>query len=173
MRRLRTRTVSPKSITTRLGMHSLSRGGVIFWTSLERLGGNAIHPLEDAGSSRAPTYWMNRRSNVQFNFRHQKVSQQFIPSGETLTDFGASADYWFRHHLGVFRPGTRTVALSGDSTKCVPERDRWSGGSIRAKEIVPASSRWSKPAVAYVRAAGDSESMVGYPTKAGMVATAP
>jgi hypothetical protein len=110
---------------------------------------------------------------VQFNFRHQKVSQQFIPSGETLTDFGASADYWFRHHLGVFRPGTRTVALSGDSTKCVPERDRWSGGSIRAKEIVPASSRWSKPAVAYVRAAGDSESMVGYPTKTGMVATAP
>jgi hypothetical protein len=38
---------------------------------------------------------------VQFDFRHQKVSQQFIPGGGTLTDFGVSSDYWFRSDLGL------------------------------------------------------------------------
>ena len=38
---------------------------------------------------------------MQVNFRHQKVSQQFIPDGGTLTDFGASADYWFRNEFGI------------------------------------------------------------------------
>ena len=47
------------------------------------------------------TYWLNPRSNVQLSFRHQKVSQQFIPDGGTLTDVGVSGEYWFRHNLGV------------------------------------------------------------------------
>jgi hypothetical protein len=36
---------------------------------------------------------------LQFNFRHQKVSQEFIPGGGTLTDVGTRADYWVRPNL--------------------------------------------------------------------------
>jgi hypothetical protein len=53
------------------------------------------------GAQAWATYWLSPRNNVQFQFRHQKVSPQFIPGGGTLTDFGISADYWFRHNLGI------------------------------------------------------------------------
>jgi len=53
------------------------------------------------GAQAWTTYWLNPRSKVQINFRHQKVSQQFIPDGGTLTDVGASADYWFPHDFGI------------------------------------------------------------------------
>jgi hypothetical protein len=38
---------------------------------------------------------------VQLNFRHQKVSQQYLPGGGTLTDVGARADYWTRFNAGI------------------------------------------------------------------------
>jgi hypothetical protein len=38
---------------------------------------------------------------LQFNFRHQKVSQEFIPGGGTLTDIGVRGDYWVRSNLGL------------------------------------------------------------------------
>jgi hypothetical protein len=38
---------------------------------------------------------------VQFNFRHQKVSREFIPEGGTLTDFGVRGDYWLHSSLGI------------------------------------------------------------------------
>ncbi|MCU1301030.1 MAG: hypothetical protein JWQ87_1314 [Candidatus Sulfotelmatobacter sp.] len=47
------------------------------------------------------TYWFNPRSKLQFNFRHQKVSREFIPEGGSLTDFGISTDYWFRSNVGI------------------------------------------------------------------------
>jgi membrane-associated phospholipid phosphatase len=47
------------------------------------------------------TYWLNPKSKVQFNFRHQKVSSQFIPEGGTLTDFGFSSEYRLRSNLGL------------------------------------------------------------------------
>jgi hypothetical protein len=47
------------------------------------------------------TYWLSPKSKVQVDFRHQKVSQQLIPDGGTLTDFGVSGDYWFRSNLGL------------------------------------------------------------------------
>jgi len=47
------------------------------------------------------TYWLSARNNVQVQFRHQKVSQQFIPDGGSLTDVGVSADYWFGHNFGL------------------------------------------------------------------------
>jgi hypothetical protein len=46
-------------------------------------------------------YWFNTRNRLQFNFRHQKVSQQFIPGGGTLTDVGVRNDYWLRPNLGL------------------------------------------------------------------------
>jgi len=53
------------------------------------------------GAQAWTTYWLGPRSKVQLNFRHQKVSQQFIPNGGTLTDFGVKTDYWFRASLGL------------------------------------------------------------------------
>jgi membrane-associated phospholipid phosphatase len=46
-------------------------------------------------------YWLSPRSKIQANFRHQKVSQQFMPAGGTLTDVGVSADYWLRPNFGI------------------------------------------------------------------------
>ncbi len=46
-------------------------------------------------------YWFNTRNRLQFNYRHQKVSQQFIPGGGTLTDVGVRNDYWLRPNFGV------------------------------------------------------------------------
>jgi len=37
---------------------------------------------------------------LQLNFRHQKVSQEYIPGDGSLTDFGVRGDYWFRQILG-------------------------------------------------------------------------
>ena len=56
---------------------------------------------EGQGAQAWATYWLNPKSKVQFDFRHQKVSQQFIPDGGTLTDFGVSGDYWVRSDLGL------------------------------------------------------------------------
>jgi hypothetical protein len=38
---------------------------------------------------------------LQFNFRHQKVSQEFIPGGGTLTDAGVRADLWVHANLSA------------------------------------------------------------------------
>jgi hypothetical protein len=35
------------------------------------------------------------------NYRHQKVSKQFIPDGGTVTDAGVSADFLIRHYLSI------------------------------------------------------------------------
>jgi hypothetical protein len=56
---------------------------------------------EGQGAQAWTNYWFNARNRVQINFRHQKVSQQFIPGGGSLTDFGARCDYWTRHNVGI------------------------------------------------------------------------
>ena len=53
------------------------------------------------GAEAWATYWLSARNNIQVNFRHQKVSQQFLPDGGSLTDFGVSGDYWFRPNFGI------------------------------------------------------------------------
>src|SRR5579859_1203335 len=53
------------------------------------------------GAQAWSNYWFNSRSRLQLNFRHQKVSQAFIPGGATLTDFGVRGDYWVNSSLGV------------------------------------------------------------------------
>jgi hypothetical protein len=44
-------------------------------------------------------YWFNARNRLQFNFRHQKISQKFIPDGGSLTDVGVRGDYWLRSNV--------------------------------------------------------------------------
>ena len=56
---------------------------------------------EGQGAQAWSNYWFNARNRLQFNFRHQKVSQEFIPGGGTLTDVGARGDYWLRSNLSL------------------------------------------------------------------------
>ncbi len=56
---------------------------------------------EGQGAQAWANYWFSARNRLQFNYRHQKVSQQFIPGGGTLTDIGVRNDYWLRPNLGL------------------------------------------------------------------------
>jgi membrane-associated phospholipid phosphatase len=56
---------------------------------------------EGQGAQAWSNYWFGARNRLQFNFRHQKVSQEFIPGGGTLTDVGVRGDYWVRSDLSL------------------------------------------------------------------------
>jgi membrane-associated phospholipid phosphatase len=56
---------------------------------------------EGQGAQAWTNYWFTPRTRLQLNFRHQKVSQQFIPGGGTLTDFGALTDFSLKPGLSV------------------------------------------------------------------------
>src|SRR6266571_750538 len=45
------------------------------------------------------TYWFTSRNKIQFNYRHQKVSGQYLPQGGTLNDGGLRADFWLNSTL--------------------------------------------------------------------------
>ena len=53
------------------------------------------------GAQAWANYWFNARNRLQFNYRHQKVSNEFITGGGTLTDVGIRNDYWLRPSLGI------------------------------------------------------------------------
>jgi hypothetical protein len=53
------------------------------------------------GAQAWTNYWLTPRNRLQLNFRHQKVSQEFLPGGGTLTDAGVRADYWLRSNISV------------------------------------------------------------------------
>ena len=53
------------------------------------------------GAQAWTNWWFTPKNRLQFYFRHEKVSQQFIPGGGTLTDVGTRADYWFRQGIGI------------------------------------------------------------------------
>jgi membrane-associated phospholipid phosphatase len=56
---------------------------------------------EGQGAQAWTNYWFTARNRLQFNYRHQKVSQGFIPQGGTVTDVGVRGDYWFRPNFGI------------------------------------------------------------------------
>jgi Capsule assembly protein Wzi len=56
---------------------------------------------EGQGAQAWANYWFGTRNRLQVNFRHQKVSHQFIPEGGTSTDVGVRSDYWLRPNLGL------------------------------------------------------------------------
>jgi hypothetical protein len=84
---------------------ALSHGFYYFngtWRSGYTNNGNLIGSWigrEGQGAQAWSNYWFTGRNRLQFNFRHQKVSQEFIPGGGTLTDVGTRADYWVRPNL--------------------------------------------------------------------------
>ncbi|MGA7218565.1 MAG: capsule assembly Wzi family protein [Candidatus Sulfotelmatobacter sp.] len=53
------------------------------------------------GADAWATYWLNPKSKVELNLRHEKVSQEFIQGGGTLTDVGVTGEYWLRANLGI------------------------------------------------------------------------
>lgn len=65
---------------------------------------------EGQGAQAWTNYWLSPRTRVQLNFRHQKVSQQFVPGGGTITDFGGRSDFTLGKNTSI------TVSL---------QRERW------------------------------------------------
>jgi hypothetical protein len=49
---------------------------------------------EGQGVQAWTSYWLTPRNKLQFEFRHLKVSHEFIPSGGTLADASVRADVW-------------------------------------------------------------------------------
>jgi membrane-associated phospholipid phosphatase len=54
---------------------------------------------EGQGAQAWTNYWFSPRTRLQANYRHEKVSQQFIPGGGTLTDVGARGDFQVRSNV--------------------------------------------------------------------------
>ncbi len=53
------------------------------------------------GAQAWTTYWFSPRNKLQFGFRHQKVSQQFIPNGGTLADANVRVEFWPRSSFSL------------------------------------------------------------------------
>ncbi len=51
---------------------------------------------EGQGVQAWTSYWLTSRNKLQFEFRHLKVSHEFIPNGGTLADASVRADMWVR-----------------------------------------------------------------------------
>jgi hypothetical protein len=74
------------------------------WRSGYRNDGNLIGSWigrEGQGAQTWATYHFNAKNFVQANFRHQKVSREFIPGGGTITDVGLRADLWTRSSMNL------------------------------------------------------------------------
>jgi hypothetical protein len=60
-------------------------------------GGNLIGSWigrDGQGAQAWTNYWFSAKNRIQLYFRHEKVSQQFIPGGGSITDFAVRGDYW-------------------------------------------------------------------------------
>ncbi len=77
------------------------------------------------GAQAWTNYWFTPKNRLQLYFRHLKVSQQFLPGGGTLTDFGLHGDLWTSLRWGfsanvqyetwtfpIIQPGQQTVFSS-------------------------------------------------------------
>jgi hypothetical protein len=74
------------------------------WRSGYRNRGNLIGSWigrDGQGAQAWATYWLSPRNKIQFSYRHQKVSQEIIPEGGTLSDLGVRADFWVRPNVSI------------------------------------------------------------------------
>jgi membrane-associated phospholipid phosphatase len=53
------------------------------------------------GAQAWTTYWFTPRNKLQFGYRHQKVSHEFIPAGGTLTDASVRAEFCLRSSFSL------------------------------------------------------------------------
>jgi hypothetical protein len=63
------------------------------YTNLGNLVGNWLGRAGQ-GEQAWSTYWITARNKIQLNYRHQKVSAQYLPQGGTLNDGGVNMDFW-------------------------------------------------------------------------------
>jgi hypothetical protein len=56
---------------------------------------------EGQGVQAWTSYWFTPRNKLEFEFRHLKVSHEFIPNGGTLTDAGVHADFWLHSNFSL------------------------------------------------------------------------
>jgi len=56
---------------------------------------------EGQGVQTWTSYWLSPRNKLQFEFRHLKVSHEFVPNGGTLADASVRADFWVRTSFSV------------------------------------------------------------------------
>ncbi len=82
--------------------------GFFYWNTRYRSGytneGNLMGSWigrDGQGAQAWANYWFTPQNRLQFSFRHQKVSQQFIPGGGTITDVGVRGDLWARAQWGI------------------------------------------------------------------------
>jgi hypothetical protein len=72
------------------------------WISGYRNDGNIIGSWigrDGQGAQAWLTWWHNPQDFLQLNFRHVKVSHQFVPDGGTQTDVGINTGWWLRPDL--------------------------------------------------------------------------
>lgn len=53
------------------------------------------------GLQASSTYWFSPRNKLQFGFRRQTVSHEFIPDGGNLTDASVRSEFWLRSYFSV------------------------------------------------------------------------
>jgi len=77
--------------------------GAFYWDATWITGFQNAHHLmgswmgrQGQGAQAWTTYWFSPRNKLQFGFRHQKVSHEFIPNGGTLADANVRAEFWPR-----------------------------------------------------------------------------
>jgi hypothetical protein len=56
---------------------------------------------EGQGAQVWSNYWFSPKNRIQLNFRHEKISNQFLPNGGSLTNFGALGDYSIRDNIDL------------------------------------------------------------------------
>jgi hypothetical protein len=83
-------------------------------------------------------YWFTPKNRIQASYRHQKVSNQLLPGGGTLTDAGVQADVWTSSELSfstklqyetwnfpVIRPGQQSDVSASLQVTFWPSRWRF------------------------------------------------
>lgn len=82
--------------------------GAFYWDGVWLTGfQNAGHLMgswmgrQGQGAQAWTTYWFGPRNKLQFGFRHQKVSHEFIPNGGTLADANVRAEFWPRSNFSL------------------------------------------------------------------------
>ena len=82
--------------------------GYWYWNATYRNGytndGNLIGSWIGRGAQGAQAwsnYWFGPRNRLQLNFRHQKVSADYLPGGGSLTDAGIRGDYSLRRDVSL------------------------------------------------------------------------
>jgi hypothetical protein len=82
--------------------------GAFYWDGVWLTGfQNAGHLMgswmgrQGQGAQAWTTYWLSPRNKVQFGFRHQTVSSQFISNGGNLNDANVRAEFWPNSSLSL------------------------------------------------------------------------